>query len=233
MKKPFQLLSALAGLTWSMAGTLAAERAATPIAAAPAATNSPSARATNTVTAGFNETTYQPVPQDKFMFRIEEDPARGAEDLRTVSAQYDIYFPVTRGSDILLSVNVKGKTIPEIRQEIKRKLDADYYQDAHIYFKLHDQNVRAGRVYVTGAIKGIVQLLPGEQKTVFRAIQELGTNDFADLSEVKVFRYNPASKKSDIIKIDVKKMWKGGDRSQDMILQDEDRIEVGERLIVF
>ncbi len=178
---------------------------------------------------------YQPNPQDKFLFRIEEDPNKGSEpEIRNVSALYDIQFNASHGTDTPISLNVRGKTIAEIKKELKAKLDADYYQNATVYLKLFDQFQRPGKVYVTGIMRGQVTLQPGEQKTVMKAILELGgESEYANFKKVKLFRFNPATNKEDITIIDVGAMLKGGSRKDDKVLQDGDHIEVPEKGFIF
>jgi hypothetical protein len=177
--------------------------------------------------------TYKPTTQDKFLFWIEEDPVRGLEELIAVTALQDMRFPVSRGAIESIMLNVKGKSVGEIKKSVKEQLDAQYYQNATVHLRLYDQSLRPGKVYLVGAIKGVVPLLPNEKKTVRTAILEVGSNDFANLRKVKLFRLNPATNKEEVTEINIDAMMKGGDRSKDMELKNDDRIEVPDRTFVF
>ena len=200
----------------------------------PAPTNRPPAQTNSAPVLDVGES-YQPNPQDKFLFRIEEDPNKGSEpEIRNVSALYEIQFNASRNTDTPINLNVRGKTIAEIKKELKARLDEDYYQNATVLLKLHDQYQRPGKVYVTGSLRGQVALLPGEQKTVMKAILELGgESEYANFKKVKLFRLNPDTNKDDITIIDVGAMLKGGSRKDDKVLQDGDRIEVPEKGFIF
>jgi hypothetical protein len=205
--------------------------------AAPANKPSPSANAeTNSTPAAKVLNTsdaYQPVPMDKFIFRIQEDPSKGGEEMLTVSSLGEIRFPISRGAGEVITVSTRGKTLAEIKKELKQQLDAEYYQDATIFLRLQDQNVRPGKVYITGAIKQNIDLLPGDPKSVFTALLQVGSNDFANLKRVKLWRLNPKTQKDEFQVIDVKSMLDGGTREKDVLLQDGDRIEVPEKSFIF
>jgi protein involved in polysaccharide export with SLBB domain len=207
-----------------LTGSLAAAEPKAP-APAPVSTNA---------AASSVEDTYQPVPQDKFDFRIEQDPVKGLEgELLSVSALHDLQVKVSRGSDITISISTRGKTINQIKKEIKQKLDADYYQNATVHLRLRYQNDRPGRVFFTGAVKSLsIPLYPNEQKTVLKAILEVGHDNFANLKKVRLHRLNRETGKTEITTIDVQAMLDGKDRSKDVILQDEDRIEVPDRFFL-
>ncbi len=178
---------------------------------------------------------YQPNPQDKFLFYIEEDPNKGVEpESRSVSAGYELRFSVSRNTGTLIVINARGKSVADIKKELKEKLDADYYQNATVVLKLSEPHLKPEKVYVKGAIRGQVPLLPGEPKTVMQAIMELGSDsEYANLKKVKLHRYNPAANKADIYIIDVGAMLKGKTRKDNMILQANDIIEVPEKGFIF
>jgi len=172
--------------------------------------------------------------QDKLIFSVQEDPVTAAapEEL-FVNAQNVLHFRVSRGSDEMLTVNVRGKTLAQAKQEIKARLDADYYQNATIDLKLKEQTRRAGQVLFLGAVRGnVLPLIPDEPRTIFEGVFQVGVNEYANLKKVKLNRVNPQTGKSQTYVINLDAI-KKGDRAQDMILQDGDRIEVPEKSIVF
>lgn len=172
---------------------------------------------------------------DKLKFRVVEDPAKSLEPLLlSVPANYQLEVPVTLGHPLKITVNVQGKTVEQAAQEIKTKLDADYYQDASVELALLDRAQKGGRVLIYGAVRSnLIDLPPGEQRTILEAVLQAATNEFAKLAKVRLHRLNPATGKVETRVIDVEAIKKSGDRSKDVVLQDGDRIEIPERGIVF
>lgn len=166
--------------------------------------------------------------KDVLRFRIEEDPVKSTEPLEVVvTALGYASFPVCRNSDTVLTLNVRGKTLAQVKAELKEKLDAEYYNDCHIYLQLLTSNLAFGQAYFFGRVRGVVKLTPGEPKTVTEAIIELGFDDFADLKRVRINRMDPQTQKIKVINVNVKKVL-DGDRTLDQVLQDGDRVEVPE-----
>jgi protein involved in polysaccharide export with SLBB domain len=178
--------------------------------------------------------TYKLVPQDRMYLRIEEDPAESIEpSLVTVTALGEASFPVSRGFDTVITLTVRGKTLGEVKAELKARLDADYYQDAHLNLQLVSQSQRMGKAQIYGAFRGVVQLPPLDPKTVTDALIEGGYPDYANLKKVTIHRLDPLTKKDKPIVVDVQRILDTGDRSADVPLQDGDRIEVVEKTIFF
>ena len=91
---------------------------------------------------------------------------------------------------------------------------------------------RLGMVMFYGAVRGnFLQLGLGEQKTLFEGVYQVGVSEFSNLKKVKLNRVDPVSGKTEIKIINVEKV-KQGDRSEDILLQDGDRIEVPEKTII-
>lgn len=220
--------------SWLLDALIFGAHAAVILAADSAATNRPPAQVGG-VASPLDGDSYQPNPQDKFQFRIEEDPNKGADfEIRNVSALFDLQFNASRGTDTPITINARGKTLGAIKKELKAKLDLDFYQNATVVLKLLEPHQRAGRVFITGTLKGQVPLLPAETKTVMQAILELGGDtEYSNLKKVKLYRLNPTTNKEDSFVIDVGSMLKGGARDNNMILQDGDRIFVPEKGIIF
>ena len=215
------LLTKALGLQFAAAMLLALGVAGTAAPAEPA----PAANA---------EESYEPHPGDKLFFRVEEDPASGrtGDEVFVVSALGTLQFPVTRGADAAVTVNVKGKTLGQIKEEVKKKLDEDYYVDAHIRLTLKDQTQRPGKVLFTGAVKAnVLQLIPGQTVTIYEAIAQVGTSEFANLKKVILNRIDPSTQKIKVLTVDIDLIRK--DRTKDLPLQDGDRIEVKEKGLIY
>ena len=172
---------------------------------------------------------------DKLHYRIPEDPSKNGELLLlSVPASQMVEFPVSLGYPQRVVISVKGRTLDEVLQELKSKLDQDYYVNSHPDLKLVDRAQKGGRVMIYGAVRQFsIDLPPGEQKTILEAVLQAVTSEFAKLSKVKLHRLNPNTGKVDSRVVDVEAIKKSGDRSKDVVLQDGDRIEVPERGIVF
>lgn len=178
--------------------------------------------------------TYQLNVQDKLVFRIHEDPMKGpAPEEISVTPQGELNFRVTRGSDEMITINARGKTLAQVRQELKARLEADYYHTATAELKLKEQSRRAGQVLFFGAVRNnLLPLVPGEPKTIFEGVYQVGVNEFANLKKVKLSRVDPKTGKPETTIINLEAI-KKGDRTQDVQLQDGDRIEIPEKSIVF
>ncbi len=178
---------------------------------------------------------YRLLPNDRLAFRIEEDPVKSADPTAvTVTPLGEIHFQVTRGSDLSVVVYARGKTIPEVKSELKSRLDADYYQSATVFLNLLNQNQQQGKVLFVGpAIKGAIALRPGETKTLTEAIIQLGYSDFVNLKKVTVERLDPITKQLSTIIVDVDAVIRLRDRSKDIILQDGDRVKTADKFLSF
>jgi protein involved in polysaccharide export with SLBB domain len=186
------------------------------------------ANPTNATNFGAAIESYRLAAADKLRFSVEEDPIQAANAIELVVTPLgDVSFPVSRGFDAIIVLNVRGRMLDEVKRELKTRLDAEYYQDAHVSLQLVNPSLRIGQVQFFNMVRGTVKLIPGETKYVSDGILELNYNDFADLRRVRLYRLDSTNKQPRII--DVKKVLEGGDRSQDVILKDGDRIEVPEK----
>jgi len=178
--------------------------------------------------------TYKLQIQDTLLFSVREDPiANGTSEPLRVNALGEVHFPVSRGFDEHITLKVAGKTVDQVNFEIKALLNVDYYQEATVFLKLVDQQRRAGEVLFFGAVRGnILALPPGEPKTIFEGTYQVGLGEFANLKKVRLYRVDPKTGER-ITKVINLEAIKEGDRSQDIPLQDGDRVEVPEKKIVF
>jgi protein involved in polysaccharide export with SLBB domain len=193
----------------------------------PSATNAPTS--TNAISAAADS--YRLQAQDKLKYRIEEDPAqsRASESMEiVVSALGDITFPVSKGYDNIISISARGKTVSEVKAELKAKLDADYYQNCNLFLQLASAAPRIGKAQFHGAVRGAYPLVPGETNSVTKAVLTLGYNEFANLKKVKVRRINRETQRSETITVNVQSVL-DGKFSEDRELQDGDLVEVPEK----
>lgn len=173
--------------------------------------------------------------QDKLLYSIEEDPIKGTQaETIAVNAVGETNFRISRGTDISISLRVLGRSIDDVKEELKRQLDADYYNDAHVRLTLQDSIARSGMVLFigNGTRGGSLPIIPGEEKRIFEAVYQIGINQWANLKKVKLSRPDPATKKAATREIDLIKI-KEGDRTDNVLLQDGDIVEVPEKVVIF
>lgn len=178
---------------------------------------------------------YRLAPMDKLTVQIEEDPVPGRPIEISVTALYNLDVPVSRCCESAISINVRGKTLAEVESELRTRLERDYYEKATVQLKLiaRDPNRRIGQVWLRGAVKGnIVELEAGNPTTLWEALTQVGTTEFARLSRVRVDRVDPQTGEVKKIYVDIEAVNKG-DRSKDIELQDGDRITVSEKWFNF
>jgi protein involved in polysaccharide export with SLBB domain len=188
---------------------------------------------TNAAAAGIDGA-YHLLPSDKVRFWIEEDPKgdAAATDLPVTSLNM-ILFPVSRGYELTIPINVVGKTIDQVKTELTAKLEEKYYKTATVHLTLLTQTQRRGLVYFNDQITGTLELLPGDQMTVTQAILKKGYNDYANLKKVTIKRTDPVTKKTVVMHVNVKALLEKPDPAKDVILQDKDIVDVPQRGIIF
>jgi protein involved in polysaccharide export with SLBB domain len=170
---------------------------------------------------------YQLNPMDRLSISIAEDPVKGQPIEVSVSPLGDLVVRVSRCCDDSVVVNVRGKTLGQVETELKEKLEADFYQKATLQMRLVDQTRRKGQVFLRGAVRAnSVPIDPGKPLTLWEALNQAGTTEYANFRKVKVDRNGK------ITEYDIEAVNKG-DRSKDVELQDGDRITVVEKRFNF
>jgi hypothetical protein len=180
-------------------------------------------------------------PRDILRYSVDQDPQRSTEaSLVSITDVYDAHFPVSRGFEKVVTINVRGKHLPDIRTELKSKLEEDFYTTATIALDLVSVNRGSGadmsgstpKAIFFGEIRGAVPLPEGEKKTVSEAVLLLGYTDYADLKHIKINRKDPATGKPTTIKVNVSEIIKDNKIDKDVELLDGDRVEVPARKII-
>lgn len=171
---------------------------------------------------------------DKVLYRVEEDPSSGSKVVG-ISALGKAQVPVSMAfEDTVVTVDAAGKTLEELAEAIKGQLEGKYYKKATVKLTLVDKAQKMGQAIFMGETRGVVQIMPGEEITVATAIAKLGSTEFANLKKVELFRVDKSTgKQLDKQIIDVETILKKGDRTKDVILQDEDRVNVPEKHFLF
>jgi protein involved in polysaccharide export with SLBB domain len=173
------------------------------------------------------------MPADKMLFKIEEDPVKVSDPcVVAVPPLGQVHFPVSRGYDELIMLQVKGRTVEEVKKELKAKLEEKFYKTATVNLTLVSTTTLPGKATFFGSIKGFVTLTPGVPTYLTEAIAERGYTEFANLSKVEIDRVNPDDPdKPKKIYVNVEAIMKNrrGERNNDVVLQDGDRITVKDR----
>lgn len=166
--------------------------------------------------------------EDRLQFRIAEDPIPDRNPISVVvNSVGEASFPVSRDSDIRINLRVRGKTLAEVRDELKRQLQQDYYHQATVTLTLDDKRFSPGKAIFLGEVQGIVPIVPDEPaKMLAETVMSLRPSDYADLKRVKLHRVDPQTKATETRIIDVRRIIKENVRDEDVELQDGDRIEV-------
>ncbi|MEI7728144.1 MAG: hypothetical protein WCO56_01135 [Verrucomicrobiota bacterium] len=186
---------------------------------------------TNSVAPASTNVEYTLNTQDRLIYLVEEDPVKAQDvDLIGVNAAGDASFRVSRGSDMTITLKARGRTVADLRRELKEKLDGDFYQDAHVKLELKDSAPKFGQVLFIG--KGsrgnMLQLAPGEEKRIFEAVYQVGVNEFANLKKVKLQRVDPVTQKATTRVVDLEEI-RRGNRTNNVVLQNGDIIDVPEK----
>lgn len=169
---------------------------------------------------------------DKLVFSVAEDPSPSSNGVLPpilVSAVGELTCPVSRSApDVSITIRAKGKTLGEIRKELKEKLEADYYKKATVTLNLSEQTRRSGLIYFTGEVKSAtLPLAAGDTKSLYEALVLVGTGEFANLRKVSVHRINPLTKKREVLgPYNVEEIRTKNKGENDIELRDGDRVDV-------
>ncbi len=182
---------------------------------------------------GAEEIRYELRTGDRLRFRIEEDPAAGKEPLVVaVNSVGEASFPVSRESDIRVTLTVRGKTLNQVKEMVAQRLLEEFYNRATVELNLDEKVLAPGKIQFFGEMRGTIPLLP-DHPPIYLSQQmlDMGIPDFANTRRVKIHRFDAATQASKVIEVDVQSIIKGGQRAKDVVLQDGDRVEVRQKWI--
>jgi polysaccharide biosynthesis/export protein len=129
------------------------------------------------------------------------------------------------------------KTCKQLADELKARLEKEYYYRATVIIALDVANKLLGRIYVWGQVRsqGPIDIMVNEKLTAGKAILRAGGfGDFANKKRVKVIRSggtDSASKQT--FELNMVDILENGKTEKDMVLQPDDFIIVPSRLINF
>ncbi|MDB6054651.1 MAG: Polysaccharide export protein [Verrucomicrobiales bacterium] len=174
---------------------------------------------------------------DKLSFRVIEDPNTSGSKPEEVgiSAQLELEVHVALGYPYpTIVVNVANKTLTQVREELKMKLEAEYYKQATIDLKLKQQSARESHVLFFGqGARGNALTIPaGESCTIFEGVYRVGVGEFANIHKVKLYRKVKDSNKVEVTTFDMDEI-RSKHPEKDEVLQDGDRVEIPERKAIW
>lgn len=179
---------------------------------------------------------------DRLSYRVVEDGKPPVALSVTDSGEMEV--------PLIGRMQARGKSCKTLAFEIKKSLEKDYFISCTVILGLDSVGTRSrGRIFLMGPVltKGPMELPPDEPLTVSRAIlQAGGFAEFANRRKVKVIRSGapasrapnsvprpPAPNTAQTFIIDVQEIIEKGATEKDMVLQPDDLVIVGQRLINF
>jgi len=152
-----------------------------------------------------------------------------------VTQLYDAHFPVSRGYEKQVIINVRGKKLDVVREALKKELEDKYYNKATLELTLYGTTSEGfgavgPKVVIFGELSQQIPIREGQKLTCSEAILMAGGGgskaEWADLRRVKIHRKNAESGKGETLTVDVDAVLKKNQPEKDVELRDGDRIEV-------
>jgi len=132
-------------------------------------------------------------------------------------------------------IEVASLTTDEVAQQLKEKLEKDYFNKATVQVNIEATASGGGVIYVLGQVNrpGPMMLPADEHFTVTKAIIAAGNlSTFGNGSNVKLIRYGEGGKKFETT-VNVTRIMKRGDFNRDIRVRNGDWIIVSEKLVNF
>jgi protein involved in polysaccharide export with SLBB domain len=133
-------------------------------------------------------------------------------------------------------VAAADKTCKQLADELKARLEKEYYYRATVIIALDAANKLLGRIYVWGQVRnqGPIDIGVNENLTAGKAILRAGGfADFANQKRVKVIRSGANGAPKQTFELNMVDILERGKTEKDMVLQPDDFIIVPSRLINF
>jgi protein involved in polysaccharide export with SLBB domain len=166
---------------------------------------------------------------DKISFQILEDREAPKGLVVADSGELDVPY-VGR-------VAASDRTCKQLAEDLKSRLEKEYYYRATVIIALDVANKLLGRIYVWGQVRsqGPIDISVNENLTAGKAILRAGGfADFANKRKVKVVRSTPdANGKTQTFELDMQQILEDGKIDKDIALQPNDLIIVPSRLVNF
>jgi protein involved in polysaccharide export with SLBB domain len=175
--------------------------------------------------------------QDKLYYRNDQDPIDGGAEAAKagliVNSRGMLEVPVSRGFDLRINVKAAGRTVGEVKREIKQKLEDEFYRTANITLTLESLSAKPGLVIFYGEVKGSLPLTAGQPKYLSEAILEMKPNEYANLKKVKLIRTDSTTKTNITRYINVDAILSKGKKEDDVLLEDGDTVNISAKWLNF
>lgn len=164
---------------------------------------------------------------DGVSYKVRQDPYPDASMVKVmVNSANKMRFPISVCCDDSIEINATGKSVEQIRTELETRLKESYYKEATVEMSLTEKTLVRGQVLFQGEVgRSSLDLSPDNPKTLSEALLLVSVTPYAKTDEVKVFRKGL----KDPIIINVKRIWEKNEFEEDIILQDGDRVVVGQK----
>jgi protein involved in polysaccharide export with SLBB domain len=195
------------------------------------------------VSPGTNATTTAPVslsgyvPDDKYKLRVGDKISLQILEDRDLPKGLVVADSGELDVPYVGRVSASDKTCKQLAEDLKARLEKEYYYRATVIIALDVANKFLGRVYVWGQVRnqGPIDLAVNENLTAGKAILRAGGfGDFANKKRVKIVRgggAEGAAKQS--FELNMVDILEKGKTEKDLVLQPDDFVIVPSRLINF
>jgi polysaccharide export outer membrane protein len=176
------------------------------------------------------------VPDDKYKLRIGDKVS--LQILEDRDAPRTLILADSGELDVpyLGRMAAADKTCKQLAAEIKAQLEKEYYYRASVVLALDTANRVLGRVYVWGQVKnqGPIEVVMNENLTAGKAILRAGGfGDFANKKRIKLIRPGANGAPKQVFELNMIEILDDGQTEKDVLLQSDDSVIVGSRLINF
>jgi polysaccharide export outer membrane protein len=165
---------------------------------------------------------------DKVSFQILEDREAPKALVLADSGELDVPY--------LGRIAAADKTCKQLAAEIKTQLEKEFYYRASVVLALDSASRLLGRVYIWGQVRnqGPIELEMNENLTAGKAVLRAGGfGDFANKKKVKVIRPGSNGAAKQVFELNMVDILEDGQTEKDILLQSDDSVIVGSRLINF
>jgi len=177
------------------------------------------------------------VADDKYKLRVGDKISLQIVEDRDVPKSLVVADSGELDAPYVGRVAAADKTCKQLADELKARLEKEYYHQATVIISLDVANKLLGKVYVWGQVRnqGAIDLAMNENLTVGKAILRAGGfGDFANKKRVKVVRSGAAGGAAkQNFELNMVEILEKGKTEKDMVLQPDDFIIVPSRLINF
>lgn len=177
------------------------------------------------------------VPDDKYKLRVGDKISLQILEDRDIPKSLMVADSGELDVPYVGRVAASDKTCKQLADELKQRLESEYYHRATVIIALDAANKLLGRIYVWGQVRnqGPIDIAVNENLTAGKAILRAGGfGDFANKKRVKVVRSGGAGGAAkQNFELNMVEILERGKTEADVMLQPDDFIIVPSRLINF